>query len=44
VLWNGRTLLLLPGDGESGFESIDVPDPKLLGHVLVGSHVLLIRR
>jgi DNA-binding XRE family transcriptional regulator len=44
VLWNGRTLLLLPGDGESGFDSIDVPDQKVLGHVLVGSHVLLIRR
>jgi DNA-binding XRE family transcriptional regulator len=44
VLWNGRTLLLLPGDGQSGFESIDVPDQKVLGHVLVGSHVLLVRR
>ena len=44
VLFNGRTLLLLPGEGESGFESIDVPDAQLLGDVVVGSHVLLIRR
>lgn len=44
VLFNGRTLLLLPGEGESGFESLDVPDEKVLGHVVVGSHVLLVRR
>jgi hypothetical protein len=44
VLWNGRTLLLLPGEGGSGFESIDVADEKALGHVVVGSHVLLVRR
>ena len=43
VLFNGRTLLLLPGEGESGFESIEVPE-KALAHVVVGSHVLLIRR
>jgi transcriptional regulator with XRE-family HTH domain len=43
VLFNGRTLLLLPGEGESGFESIEIPE-KALAHVVVGSHVLLIRR
>jgi len=44
VLYNGRTLLLLPGEGESGFESIEVPADTKLADVVVGSHVLLIRR
>ena len=44
VLVNAPTLLLLPGEGESGFESIDVPDEAALGRVVVGTHVLLIRR
>jgi len=44
VLFNGRTLLLLPGEGESGFESIDVKAGTPVGDVVVGSHVLLIRR
>jgi transcriptional regulator with XRE-family HTH domain len=44
VLLNGRTLLLLPGEGETGFEAVDVPDQAALARVVVGSHVLLIRR
>jgi len=44
VLYNPGTLLLLPGDGESGFESIDVADGAALARLVVGSHVLLIRR
>lgn len=44
VLFNGRSLLLLPGEGESGFEALEVQDETTLGDVIVGSHVLLIRR
>lgn len=44
VLFKGRSLLLLPGDGESDFASVDVPDPKALPSVIAGTHVLLIRR
>jgi hypothetical protein len=44
VLFNGRSLLLLPGDGEAGFESLEIRDEKALAEVVVGSHVLLIRR
>jgi hypothetical protein len=44
VLYNGRTLLLLPGEGETGFESIDVKPGAPVTDVVAGSHVLLIRR
>jgi SOS-response transcriptional repressor LexA len=44
VLLKDQTLLLLPGEGESGFEAIDVPDDAALARALAGSHVLLIRR
>ena len=44
VLTNGRALLLLPGEGESGFESLEIRDEKALDECIVGSHVLLIRR
>jgi transcriptional regulator with XRE-family HTH domain len=37
-------LLLLPGEGEVGFESIRLPDPGKLSDVVAGTHVLLIRR
>lgn len=44
VLFKGRSLLLLPGEGEPDFESVELPDPKGLAGVLAGTHVLLIRR
>jgi transcriptional regulator with XRE-family HTH domain len=44
VLYNGRTLLLLPGEGETGFESIELKPGTSVADVLAGSHVLLIRR
>jgi hypothetical protein len=44
VLYNGRTLLLLPGAGETGFESIELKPGTPLTDVVAGSHVLLIRR
>lgn len=44
VLTSGRSLLLLPGEGESGFESVEMADEKAVADLVVGSHVLLIRR
>lgn len=38
------SLLLLPGAGEVDFESVEIPDPGKLSDVVVGTHVLLIRR
>jgi transcriptional regulator with XRE-family HTH domain len=38
------SVLLLPGDGEVDFESVGLPDPRRLSDVVVGTHVLLIRR
>jgi len=43
VLYKGGSLLLLPGEGESDFESVEVPGQALSG-VVAGTHVLLIRR
>lgn len=43
VLVNNRALLLLPGEGESGFESIELADGQAPADVVAGSHVLLIR-
>jgi hypothetical protein len=43
VLHKGGSLLLLPGEGESDFESVEVPGEALSG-VIAGTHVLLIRR
>ena len=37
-------LLLLPGEGEVDFESVGLPEPGKLSDVVVGTHVLLIRR
>ena len=39
----GRALLLLPGEGERGVESVEVDEVKLPG-VVAGTQVLLIRR
>lgn len=44
VLTNGRSLLLLPGEGETGFESLEMPNETALGDVVAGTQVLLIRR
>jgi len=44
VLFKGRSLLLLPGDGERDFESVEVDGLKALPGVIAGTHVLLIRR
>jgi transcriptional regulator with XRE-family HTH domain len=44
VLFKGRSLLLLPGEGERDFESVDVDGLKALPGIIAGTHVLLIRR
>ena len=44
VLFKGRSLLLLPGEGEQDFASLDVEGVKALPGVIAGTHVLLIRR
>ena len=38
------SLLLLPGEGEVDFESVELPDAGKLSDVVAGTHVLLIRR
>ena len=44
VLFKGRSLLLLPGEGERDFESVEVDGLKALPGVIAGTHVLLICR
>jgi transcriptional regulator with XRE-family HTH domain len=44
VLVKDRRLLLLPGEGEIDFDSVEVHDPKALDGIIAGTHVLLIRR
>jgi transcriptional regulator with XRE-family HTH domain len=44
VLFKGRSLLLLPGEGEQDFASVDVEGVKALPGVIAGTHVLLMRR
>jgi transcriptional regulator with XRE-family HTH domain len=44
VLVQERSLLLLPGEGETSFESVGLPEPGELSDVVVGTHVVLIRR
>lgn len=44
VLLKGASLLLLPGEGESDFESVEVEGPEALPGLIAGTHVLLIRR
>jgi transcriptional regulator with XRE-family HTH domain len=43
VLVRDRSLLLLPGEGEIEFESVELPLPGETAGVVVGTHVLLIR-
>jgi hypothetical protein len=43
VLFKGRSLLLLPGQGERDFDSIEVESLKALPGIIAGTHVLLIR-
>ncbi len=44
ALVNEGSLLLLPGEGEVDFESVEIPDPARISDVVAGTHVLLIRR
>jgi len=44
VLFKGRSLLLLPGEGERDFESVEVDGLKALPGIIAGTQVLLIRR
>jgi hypothetical protein len=44
VLVQERSLLLLPGEGETAFESVELGDGRELPDVVAGTHVLLIRR
>lgn len=44
VLFKGRSLLLLPGEGQRDFDSVEVEGVKALPGVIAGTHVLLIRR
>jgi transcriptional regulator with XRE-family HTH domain len=44
VLVQDRSLLLLPGEGESEFESVGLGEVRELTDVIAGTHVLLIRR
>jgi DNA-binding XRE family transcriptional regulator len=44
VLYQGPSLLLLPGEGEHQFESLHVGDEQGLADVVLGAQVLLIRR
>jgi hypothetical protein len=44
VLVKGRSLFLLPGEGERDFASVEVGGLKALPGVIAGTHVLLIRR
>jgi transcriptional regulator with XRE-family HTH domain len=43
VLRSGGALLLLPGEGETGFELLEIPDDDALVDRVAGAHVLLIR-
>lgn len=44
VLVQERSLLLLPGEGETAFESVGVGEGRELSDAVAGTHVLLIRR
>lgn len=44
ALWKGSSLLLLPAEGASDFEYVEVGDAARLREVLVGSVVLAVRR
>jgi hypothetical protein len=38
------SVLLLPGEGEVDFESVELKDPARISDVVAGTHVLLMRR
>jgi transcriptional regulator with XRE-family HTH domain len=44
VLFKGRSLLLLPGEGEPDFDSVEVEGLRALPGIIAGTHVLLLRR
>jgi transcriptional regulator with XRE-family HTH domain len=44
VLYKHGALLLLPGDGESSFETMPVESARALDDSIAGTHVLLVRR
>jgi len=44
VLVQERSVLLLPGEGETRFESVGIPERGKPSDVVLGTHVLLIRR
>jgi len=44
TLWKGSSLLLLPSEGDSDFEDVEVDDASRLREILVGSVVLSLRR
>jgi hypothetical protein len=44
VLVQDRSLLLLPGEGETEFESVGLGEGREVRDVVAGTHVLLIRR
>ncbi len=44
VLVQERSVLLLPGEGETAFESVGLGEGRELTDVVAGTHVLLIRR
>ena len=44
VLLKGTSLLLLPGEGQSDFETLNVPDARKPQELVAGTHVLLLRR
>jgi transcriptional regulator with XRE-family HTH domain len=43
VLVQDRSLLLLPGEGETEFESVEIGEGRRVADVVAGTHVLLIR-
>jgi transcriptional regulator with XRE-family HTH domain len=44
VLVSERSLLLLPGEGETAFESIELAEGRSAAELVIASHVLLVRR
>jgi len=44
TLYKDGALLLLPGDGESSFETMPVDSRRALDDAIVGTHVLVVRR
>jgi hypothetical protein len=44
VLFKDPSLLLLPGEGQTEFEAVDLPDATAVQSAIAGTHLLLIRR